>query len=53
MATEETGDFSTQFVKGMKPVIFPIKKTMLDVLNMLARVKRVKAQMESYAQSHA
>ena len=53
LATEETGDFSTQFVKDMKPVIFPIKKTMLDVLNMLARVKRVKAQMESYKQSHS
>lgn len=52
MATEESGDFSVQFIKDMKPVIFPIKKTMLDVLNMLARVKRVKAQMESYAQSH-
>jgi hypothetical protein len=48
MATEQGGDFETRFVDGMKPVIFPIKKTMLDVLNMLARVKRVRAEMEDF-----
>ncbi len=53
LATEETGDFSTQFVKDMKPVIFPIKKTMLDIVNMLARVKRVKSEMDTYIKTHA
>jgi hypothetical protein len=48
LATEETGNFDVQFVKDMKPVIFPLKKTMLDVVNMLARVKRVVKEMEEY-----
>ena len=50
MATEETGDFTTQFVKDMQPVVFPVKKTIMDVLNMLARVKRVYKEMEDYVE---
>lgn len=52
METEQGGDFSTQFVKGMKPVIFPLKKSMVDVLNMLVRVKKVYAQMLVYTDTH-
>lgn len=48
LQTEEDGDFSIKFVKGMKPVIFPLKKSMIDVLNILARVKRVYKEMEEY-----
>lgn len=53
LETEESGDFDIGFVKGMKPVIFPIKKTMLDVVNILAKVKRVKSEMEEYCKEHA
>lgn len=52
LQTEETGDFSTQFIKDMKPVIFPIKKTMVDVLNMLARVKKTYALMLQYVDKY-
>jgi hypothetical protein len=52
LATEEDGDFSTKFIKDMKPVIFPIKKSMVDVLNMLARVKRTYAQMLQYVDKY-
>lgn len=48
LATEENGGFETQFIKDMKPMVFPIKKTMVDVLNMLARVKRTVQEMEEY-----
>lgn len=48
METEESGDFQTNFVKDMKPVIFPIKKDMIDVLNMLRRIKQVRKEMEEY-----
>lgn len=52
LATQEMPDFSTQFVNDMKPVIFPIKKTMLDVVNMLSRVKRVVEEMEKYIKKY-
>lgn len=52
LATEENGDFQTSFIKDMKPVIFPIKKSMIDIVNMIMRVKRVYKEMESYQQSH-
>lgn len=48
LATEETGAFETQFIPNMKPVIFKVKKTMLDVVNMLVRVKQVRKKMLNY-----
>ena len=48
LATEQQADFTTAFVKDMKPVIFPVKKTMIDVLQMLSRVKRVIKEMQEY-----
>lgn len=48
LATEESGSFDTQFIKGMQPVIFKVKKTMLDVVNILAKVKRIRKEMEEF-----
>ncbi len=52
LATEETGAFNTQFVRNMKPVIFPIKKNMQDVMSILLKVKAIRKEMEEYATSH-
>lgn len=48
LETVETGNFATEFVPNMKPVIFKVKKTMLDVVNILAKVKRIRKEMEEY-----
>lgn len=52
LATEQDQDFSTKFIADMKPVIFPLKKTMLDVITILARVKRVVKEMDKYVKSY-
>jgi len=48
LETQETGSFETEFVKGVKPVIFPIKKTMFDILEMAMRIKKNSKEMEKY-----
>lgn len=48
LETEETGDFETRFIKDMEPVVFKVKKSMVDVVNMLARVKRIYSEMEEF-----
>jgi hypothetical protein len=51
MPTEEKQDFSTDFVKDMKPVIFPVKKTMRDILAMMVEVQRIHNEMLDYIRS--
>lgn len=48
MQTEEQQDFRTDFVKDMKPVIFPIKKTMRDILSFMAEVQVVHKEMQEF-----
>lgn len=48
LPTEEKQDFRTDFVKDMKPVIFPIKKTMRDILSFMAEVQVVHKEMQEY-----
>ena len=36
------------FIKDMKPVIFPLKKTMRDILVMMAQVQRTHKEMQDY-----
>lgn len=48
LPTEEQQDFRTDFVKDMKPVIFPIKKTMRDILSFMADVQVIHNEMQDY-----
>lgn len=48
LPTEEQQDFRTDFIKDMKPVIFPIKKTMRDVLSFMAEIQIIHKQMQEY-----
>lgn len=48
LPTEEKQDFRTDFVKDMKPVIFPIKKTMRDILAFMAEVQVIHKEMQNY-----
>lgn len=48
MPTEEQQDFRTDFVKDMKPVIFPVKKTMRDILSFMAEIQITYTQMQDY-----
>jgi len=51
LPTEEQQDFRTDFVKDMKPVIFPIRKTMRDILTMMVEVQRIHKEMLDYIRS--
>ena len=48
LPTEEQQDFRTDFVKNMKPVIFPIKKTMRDILSFMAEIQIIHVQMQEF-----
>lgn len=48
LPTEEQQDFRTDFVKDMKPVVFPIQKTMHDILSFMAEVQIIHKQMQEY-----
>lgn len=48
MPTEEQQDFRTDFIKDMKPVIFPIKKTMRDILSFMAEIQIIHVQMQEF-----
>lgn len=48
LPTEEQQDFRTDFVKDMKPVIFPIKKTMRDILSFMAEVQVIHKEMQEF-----
>lgn len=48
LPTEEQQDFRTDFVKDMKPVIFPIKKTMRDILSFMAEIQIIHTQMQDF-----
>lgn len=51
LPTEEQQDFRTDFVKDMKPIIFPIKKTMRDILTFMAEVQVIHKEMIDYIYS--
>jgi len=51
LPTEEKQDFKTDFVKNMKPVIFPVKKTMRDILLFMAEIQVVHKEMLKYIKS--
>ena len=48
LPTEEQQDFRTDFVKDMKPVIFPIKKTTRDILAFMAEIQVIHRQMQEF-----
>lgn len=48
LPTEEQQDFRTDFVKDMKPVIFPVKKTMRDILSFMAEIQIIHVQMQEF-----
>ena len=48
METQEQQDFRTDFIKDMKPVVFPIQKTMRDILSFMAEVQIIHKQMQEY-----
>lgn len=48
LPTEEQQDFRTDFVKDMKPMIFPIKKTMRDILTFMAEVHVIHKEMQDF-----
>ena len=48
LPTEEQQDFRTDFVKDMKPVIFPVKKTMRDILSFMADIQVIHKEMQEY-----
>lgn len=48
LPTEEQQDFRTDFVKDMKPVIFPVKKTMRDILFFMAEIQVIHKEMQEY-----
>ena len=48
LPTEAKQDFSTDFVKDMKPVIFPVKKTMRDILFFMAEIQVIHKEMQEY-----
>ena len=48
LPTEEQQDFRTDFIKDMKPVIFPIKKTMRDILSFMAEIQIIHVQMQEF-----
>lgn len=48
LPTEEQQDFRTDFVKDMKPVVFPIQKTMRDILSFMAEIQVIHKQMQEY-----
>lgn len=47
LATEQVKG-KTVFIKDMKPEIYQVKKTMLDVLQMMSRIKQAHAEMIKY-----
>lgn len=51
LPTEEQQDFRTDFIKGMKPVIFEIRKTMRDILSFMAEVQVIHKEMLDYIYS--
>ncbi len=51
LPTEEQQDFRTDFVKDMKPVIFPVKKTMRDILLFMAEIQVIHKEMLDYIRS--
>jgi len=52
MPTEEKQDFTTGFVKDMKPVIFPVKKNMRDILIMMASIENTYKEMLDFIANH-
>lgn len=51
LPTEEQQDFRTDFVKDMKPVIFPVKKTMRDILLFMTSIQVIHKEMLDYIRS--
>ncbi len=51
LPTEEQQDFRTDFVKDMKPVIFPVKKTLKEVLIFMAEIQVIHKEMLEYIRS--
>ena len=51
LPTEEQQDFRTNFVRDMKPVIFPVKKTMRDILLFMASIQVIHKEMLDYIRS--
>ena len=49
LETTESGDFTMQFVKGMKPVIHEVKLTTKDCLLFGAELLKIVKEMETYA----
>lgn len=54
LETVELQDFSMSFINGeqTQPVIFQVKLTMLDVLNMMSRIKTARKEMAEYIKNH-
>lgn len=54
LETVERQDFSMSFINGeeTQPVIFSVKLTMLDVLNMMSRIKTARREMTQYIKDH-
>ncbi len=50
MESEARGDFSYDFIDGMKPIIHPVKLTTRDCLMFGAELLKTVKEMESYAQ---
>lgn len=48
LPTEEQQDFRTNFVRDMKPVIFPVKKTMRDILLFMASIQVIHKEMQEF-----
>lgn len=48
LPTEEHQDFRVGFVKDMRPVIFPIKKTMKEILSFMAEIQVIHKEMQEY-----
>lgn len=53
LATRLNGDYTVSFVPGMKPLMLPTKRTLVQVLKFGTRLKRVAKEMEVYARTHS
>lgn len=49
--TQETGDFIMKFVEPIRPVVFKVHHSMKDILQMGARIKKARKEMEKWARS--
>lgn len=50
--TQESGDFEIDFIKPFNIKSFPVKLTMIDILNFGLQIKTTVKEMELYAKNH-